>query len=895
MGSVISPKTEGAFGSSAPSTTWYEITAEETAQRLATNLASGLSAEEVLKRSTLYGKNVIEEGKTRGPWRIFAAQFADFMIVVLIAAGIIAGFLGEPVDTIAILAIVLLNAIIGFVQEYRAERAIATLRRMAAHQARAVRNGEVVTIPAAGLVPGDIVLLEAGNLVPADLRVCEAAQLRIDESSLTGESQPVEKSILPLTAVPQEVLSLGDRTCIAYKSTIVTYGRGRGIVTGIGMETELGRIAGLLDRPGDTRTPLQKRLAQFGKYLSLGALAICAIIFAVGLWRGEPLVRMFLTAVSLAVAAIPEALPAVITIALALGARRMLRANALVRRLPAVETLGSVTYICSDKTGTLTQNKMRVTSIYADGNESTTWPGTGDGEPWKMLFTALALNNDATGNGHGDPTEVALLEAAAEAGYDKTVLEQSLPRVAEEAFNSERRMMTTLHRSSDTALAFTKGAPEAVLHHCTSVLVSSGDSGGEVAFDKAAAGAASERMAAEGLRVLAIACRRFPGLPQDVAAGSLEQSLTFLGLVGLMDPPRKEAKDAVAVCQQAGIVPVMITGDHPATARAIAEQLGILEPGGAVMTGPELARLSATELEDHVKSVRVYARVDPSQKLRIVEALQRRGEFVAMTGDGVNDAPALQQADIGVAMGKGGTDVAREAADIVLLDDNFATIVSATREGRHIYDNIRKFVRFVMATNSAEIWIIFLAPMFGLPVPLLPIHILWTNLVTDGLPGLALASEPEERSLMHRPPRPPTESLFAGGLWQHVVWVGLLIAGLSLFSQAYAINTGSAHWQTVIFTVLTLSQMAHVIAIRSEVESFWSLGLFSNLPLLGAVTLTVAVQMAAIYFPPLQRILKTAPLSAAELAFVLGLCAVVFFAVEVEKRFIRKHWIYPNR
>ena len=895
MGSVISPKTEGAFGSSAPSTNWYEITAEETAQRLATNLASGLSAEEVLKRSTLYGKNVIEEGKTRGPWRIFAAQFADFMIVVLIAAGIIAGFLGEPADTIAILAIVLLNAIVGFVQEYRAERAIATLRRMAAHQARAVRNGEVVTIPAAGLVPGDIVLLEAGNLVPADLRVCEAAQLRIDESSLTGESQPVEKSILPLTAVPQEVLSLGDRTCIAYKSTIVTYGRGRGIVTGIGMETELGRIAGLLDRPGDTRTPLQKRLAQFGKYLSLGALAICAIIFAVGLWRGEPLVRMFLTAVSLAVAAIPEALPAVITIALALGARRMLRANALVRRLPAVETLGSVTYICSDKTGTLTQNKMRVTSIYADGNESTTWPGTGDGEPWKMLFTALALNNDATGNGHGDPTEVALLEAAAEAGYDKTVLEQSLPRVAEEAFNSERRMMTTLHRSSDTALAFTKGAPEAVLHHCTSALVSGGDSGGEVAFDKAAAGAASERMAAEGLRVLAIACRRFPGLPQDVAAGSLEQSLTFLGLVGLMDPPRKEAKDAVAVCQQAGIVPVMITGDHPATARAIAEQLGILEPGGAVMTGPELARLSATELEDHVKSVRVYARVDPSQKLRIVESLQKRGEFVAMTGDGVNDAPALQQADIGVAMGKGGTDVAREAADIVLLDDNFATIVSATREGRHIYDNIRKFVGFVMATNSAEIWIIFLAPMLGLPIPLLPIHILWTNLVTDGLPGLALASEPEERSLMHRPPRPPTESLFAGGLWQHVVWVGLLIAGLSLFSQAYAINTGSAHWQTVIFTVLTLSQMAHVIAIRSEVESFWSLGLFSNLPLLGAVTLTVAVQMAAIYFPPLQRILKTAPLSAAELAFVLGLCALVFFAVEVEKRFIRKHWIYPNR
>jgi Ca2+-transporting ATPase len=867
------------------------MTVDAVERQLQTSLEGGLSSEEVLLRRTQHGPNSIREAKTKSPWRIFAAQFADFMILVLVAAAVIAGFLGEPADTVAIMAIVVLNAVIGFVQEYRAEHALAALRKMAAHQARALRNGEPVTVPAAELVPGDIVLLEAGNVVPADLRVSESAQLRIGEAALTGESHPVEKQSHPADPDPQS--ALGDRASMAYKGTIVHYGRGRGIVVATGIETELGRIAEMLDERSEVKTPLQQRLAYFGRYLALAALAICAVIFAAGVLRGEPLVRMFLTSVSLAVAAIPEALPAVVTITLALGARRMLRLHALVRRLPAVETLGSVTYICSDKTGTLTENKMRVTAAYVSGQNgagrSYNLPTeAGNGETWNTFFTALAVSNDAhrnaSGETTGDPTETALLEAALAAGFDKTALLITMPRIAEFPFDSERKRMTTLHRSPDGVIAFVKGAPEAVLERCQ---VSPPD--------RAEIAATAERMAADGLRVLAVAYRRLPDWAGGTSADATEASLTFLGLAGLIDPPRAEALAAVGVCRQAGIIPVMITGDHPATALAIARHLGIVSDDRRVISGPELAALPEGELEQRVRTTRVYARVNPAQKLRIVEALQRQGEFVAMTGDGVNDAPALQRSDIGIAMGRSGTDVAREAADLVLLDDNFATIVAAVREGRHIFENIRKFVKFVMASNAAEIWTLFLAPFLGLPVPLLPIHILWTNLVTDGLPGLALAVEPEERSLMDRPPRPPSESLFARGLWQHVVWVGLMIGGLSIFSQAFAIRSDWAHWQTIVFTVLTISQMAHVMAVRSDTESLWRLGVFSNLPLLGAVALTVALQMAVIYLPPFQRVFKTAALSAGELLFTLALCSLVLGAVEIEKWMTRRGWIYSEK
>jgi len=836
-------------------------------------------------------------------------QFADFMILVLIGAAVISGIVGDLEDTIAIIVIVILNAVIGFIQEYRAEQAMAALKKMSEASARVLRDGQVETINASELVPGDVVLLEAGNLVPADFRLIEVAQLKIDESALTGESVAVEKNIHPIAVVDAP---LGDKNCLAYKGTIVTYGRGRGLVVATGMQSELGKIAALLSDDDDSKTPMQKRLAGFGKRLALSALAICVLVFVIGVLRGEPLLLMFMTAVSLAVAAIPEALPAVVTISLALGAHKMVKQHALIRRLPAVETLGSVTFICSDKTGTLTQNKMHVTAIYADGayvhlNEpalpskaplSQTEPiktlqDVKANEPWRLLLQAMALSNDAGldrhGKVHGEPTEAALLQVAQEAGCDKLALESATPRLKELPFDSERKRMTTFHAMSEGVVAYTKGSPEALVAQCTQQLTSNG----EQIVNQAALLLEVEAMATRGLRVLAFAYRKWGALPDSQQASELESGLVFLGFVGLIDPPRREAKEAVALCKSAGITPVMITGDHPATARAIAYQLGIIaDSDGRVMTGAELARLDQQAFEAEVEQVRVYARVDPTQKIKIVQALQDKGEVVAMTGDGVNDAPALRAADIGIAMGKGGTDVAREAAHMVLLDDNFATIVHAVRYGRRLYDNIRKFIRYAVTTNSAEIWTIFLAPFLGLPIPLLPIHILWINLVTDGLPALALTAEPAEHGIMQRPPRPQQESLFANGMWQHMVWVGLLMAGLALFTQSWAYHSGSSHWQTMTFTVLTLSQLSHVLAIRSEKESLFSLGFFSNRPMAIALTVTFALQMTTIYIPMLNSIFKTEPLSISELAICLALSSVVFIAVEIEKWLMRRGLIY---
>lgn len=882
---IISPSPQSVRNHSP----WHLLSPGEVATHLSVDPDAGLTTAEVARRIVQYGPNDIRERPGRPLWRMFLDQFSDFMILVLIGAGIISGIVGEPPDAIAIVVIVLLNGVIGFVQEYRAERAVAALKLLAASTARVRRDGQVTEISALQLVPGDVVLLETGNVMPADLRLIETVQLKVDESPLTGESVPVEKRTAPLH---EAEAPLGDRVNLAYKGTSVTYGRGVGLVVATGMQTELGRIASMLGSEEVVKTPLQKRLAQFGQRLALVALAICAIVFAVGLLRGESMVLMFLTAVSLAVAAIPEALPAVVTVSLALGARRLVKKQALIRRLAAVETLGSVTYICSDKTGTLTQNKMRVEQLVVSGQPE--MGSTGKEESWRWLLKAMALSNDAArhDDGHmiGDPTEVALFQGAEARGYGKAELLAQAPRVAELPFDSDRKCMTTLHREGLEVVAFTKGAPEQVVALCDGQLA--GDA--RTALDPAAILDRAERMAAEGLRVLAVAYRIWPEQPAELTPEHVERGLTFLGLVGLMDPPREEAKAAVALCKSAGITPVMITGDHPATARAIALRLGIIESHDGVLTGQELATLPLDEYEARVEGIRVYARVSPEQKIMIVKGLQGQGEFVAMTGDGVNDAPALQRADIGIAMGLSGTDVARESSHMILLDDNFATIVTAVEEGRRIYDNIRKFIKYALSCNTAEVWTIFLAPFLGMPIPLLPIHILWVNLVTDGLPGLALAVEPEEKGLMARPPRPPRESIFADGMWQDILWIGLLMGGVTLVTQAWSYRTGHAHWQTMVFTVLTLSQMGNVLALRSERESFFTMGPLTNLPLLGAVVLTCALQMATIYIPALNPIFKTEPLDLDELLLCLALSSIVFVAVEVEKWCLRQGWLRWN-
>ena len=844
---------------------YYKIDVNDAFNALITS-TNGLSQLEATNRLTKYGLNELVTKKNKPAWVYFFDQFKNFMILILMVAAILSGIMGDMVDTVVILIIVLLNALLGFSQEYKAEKSMLALKKMSVTTARVNRDGNPAIIPSEELVPGDIVFLEAGNIVPADLRLIEVHALSVDESSLTGESNAIHKKIEKIT---DKDISLGDQLNMAFKGTLVTAGRATGLVVATAMSTELGKIAGLLQEE-KASTPLQRRMDQFGKNLSYIILLICLILFISGLVRGEDPFTLLLLSISLAVAAIPEALPALITIALAKGAARLAKRKALIRKLPAVETLGSVSFICSDKTGTLTQNKMEVVEYFENTVLSPSFSST-------PLLLSVLLNQDIqfnqSGDALGESTELALVNYCISklgiAEFHK--LYKQYLRIAEIPFDSDRKCMTTIHPFGDQFLVITKGASETI-QNCL--------------LDETAKHqmlSMSDKWASKGIRVIAYGFKLLDLLPEQITRESIEHDLVWLGQIGLMDPPRVNVKKVIEECKEAGIKPVMITGDHPATARAIAMQVGIMEETDVLISGIELEHLKDVDLQKTVADIAVYARVSPNQKLRIVKALQCNGFFVAMTGDGVNDAPSLKAANIGVAMGITGTDVSKEAADLILLDDRFGTIVNAIKEGRRIVDNIRKFIKYIMTCNGAEIWTIFLAPILGMPIPLLPIHILWINLVTDGLPALALANEKAEIDIMKRPPRKSDESFFADGVGFHIAWVGLLMAGVTLATQAYALHNELSHWQTMVFTVLSFAQLGHVLAVRSDKTFLFQQGIFSNPLLLLSVLFTFCLQLGVIYIPFLNTIFKTQPLSLQELGFCTLMAMVVFHAVELEK------------
>jgi P-type Ca2+ transporter type 2C len=858
---------------------WHRLSIQETFELLGTG-KHGLSKAAAEEKLLYHGANELKETKKKSIAGMLLSQFRDVMILILLVAAIISGVIGDLTDAIVILIIVLLNAGIGFLQEYRAEKAMQALKQMAITQTRVLRDGILNWLPATVLVPGDIILLEAGNAVPADVRITESYNLKIEEAALTGESHAIDKITHSLET---DDLPVGDRKNMAFKGTFVTYGRGNAVVIATGMQTELGHIAKMLQEE-ESLTPLQHRMASFGKKLSILVLFLCILFFVTGWLRGEDLVKMVLTSISLAVAAIPEALPAVITISLALAAKRMIRFNSLIRKLPAVETLGSVSYICTDKTGTLTKNKMYVEEVFVNGQLYTRkdLPAVKQNEVLILLLHAFALNNDAAEDADkiikGDSTEIALLETARELNI-KT---DAWPRLAEIAFDAERKLMTTFHSHDGRIISFTKGAPDILLQQC-------------VDGDMPVLQKQVNDMALKGHRVLGFAYRYWDALPDTPDNETHETDLQFLGFTGIIDPPREEVFDAVNQCKTAGIVPVMITGDHPLTAKTIAQRIGILSSDNDLLvTGQQLAAMDNDSFLAKVEKIKVYARVSPEQKLQIVKMLQQKGHYVAMTGDGVNDAPSLKRANIGIAMGITGTDVSKEAAHMILLDDDFSTIVKAVREGRRIYDNILKFIKYLMTTNSGELWTLLLGPMIGLPVALMPIHILWINLVSDGLPAISLSFEKAEKDIMNRPPRPPQQTVFANGRGLHMIWVGMLMAAITLSLQGWAINNG-LHWQTIVFNVLCLCQMGHVLAIRSENRSFFSVGIFSNRPLIGSVLIVLLLQMVITYTPVLQPVFHTEALTLKEFIIVGAASSLVFFAVEVEKIISRNRLNRINR
>ena len=846
---------------------FYQLSSEEVFKYFKTS-PSGLNNQVIPPLREEYGRNVLQEGKRKSKLSILASQFKDVMILILIIAAGISFSVGEHTDGFVILAIIIGNAWIGYSQEYNAEESVRMLQKMSAQYALVVRSGHPVEIEASEIVPGDILLLEAGDIVPADARLFEAHSFKTDEASLTGESHSIDKHPAP---IPEGGLVPGDRINMVFKGTIISNGTAKGIVTAIGMNTELGKIAGMMEIP-DQKTPLQQRLALFSKQLAFIVILICLVVFGYGLWRGEPAFDMFLTALSLAVAALPEALPAVITIALAQGANRMVRQNALMRKLPAVETLGSITYICSDKTGTLTQNIMTVEKVQVAGGME------------KLMGYAMILNNEVRVSEEnalmGDSTETALVQFAEQRGHSKKEAEKEFLLLGKLPFDSVRMRMSTFHQYDNQWILFVKGAPAKILE-----VLSSRYAGQLQGWREQ-----NREWAANGLRVLFFAYKIFDQKPEHLTQ-DFEKDLEFLGMAALIDPPREEVIEALKLCKTAGIKTVMITGDQALTAKAIAERLQMFKDGAdAVKTGADLDKLGQDELCSIARHASVYARVSPEQKLKIVKALQNNGEFVAMTGDGVNDAPSLKQANIGVAMGITGTDVSKEAADMILLDDNFATIVKAIREGRRIYENIRKFILYVLSCNLGEILTIFFAPVLGFAIPLLPTHILWINLVTDGLPGLALVAEPAEKDIMNRPPRPPKENLFAGGMIARILFTGALMALSALFIQWWVDHLGYEvrTQQTAVFSTLCFVQLGNALSVRNAYEAMLSPGIFANRKLWLSIIITVFLQALIIYVPFFHDVLKTKSLSLDVILMIILLVLLCITGIELQKFFYKR-------